>query len=313
MSVEFLMIAEAGVLERQALLLCESIRAFGGRHAGAAITVLQPRGERPVGAAGRHGFAALGAKIVELSVVSPCPGYGTSYRILACAEYEPAATGDVLVFLDSDMVFVAEPDLDLQDADWAARPVDVKGMCTAGEGDPNDVYWRELCRVCEVDYDRLPFVVSTVDRVRVKASYNGGLTVVKSRAGLFRKTEDFFGRSLRAGLVPRPKETKGFQAGHGLVTAEGGRLWGSAQAALSLAALALGMRVRILPASLNFPLHMHAALKDATEARGFPPVSLVHYHDVFRNGTDRNPIFWPGSGYSAEAKDWLLKRRLRFA
>jgi hypothetical protein len=41
--IEFVFVAESGVLERQCLLLCESIREFGGRYAGAEITVLHRR------------------------------------------------------------------------------------------------------------------------------------------------------------------------------------------------------------------------------------------------------------------------------
>ena len=39
-SVEFVLIAEAGILEAQALLLCESIRRFSGRYARSAVTVV---------------------------------------------------------------------------------------------------------------------------------------------------------------------------------------------------------------------------------------------------------------------------------
>jgi hypothetical protein len=51
--IEFVFIAESGVLERQCLLLCESIREFGGRYAGAEITVLHRRAAR--GASARAG------------------------------------------------------------------------------------------------------------------------------------------------------------------------------------------------------------------------------------------------------------------
>jgi hypothetical protein len=70
---EFLFVAESGVLEQQAVLLCESIRKFGGRYAGNPITVLQPRKENPISAESRSRLQALGAHVVELCVVSPCP------------------------------------------------------------------------------------------------------------------------------------------------------------------------------------------------------------------------------------------------
>jgi hypothetical protein len=313
MIVEFLIIAEAGVLEKQSLLLCESIRQFGGRYARAKITILQPRRERKISPEGRLRFAALQAQVIELAIVSPCPEYGTSYRVFACAEYERSATSDNFIFLDSDAVLLAEPDFELQGADVAARPVDVKGMCTAGAGDANEEYWRTFCHVCGVDYEKLPFVSTTVERAKVRASYNGGLTVVKTRAGLFQKTADFFMRSLHANLVPWPDRVTSFTTGHGVVSAEGSRLWGSSQASLSLAITALGLSVRTLPASQNFPLHLYNDLLPEIRKGTIPTVSHVHYHHIFRGPPQENPILAGMPGFPAGSIEWLEKRTEQFA
>lgn len=45
-SVEFALVAESGVLERQAIILCESIRKFAGKYADSPITVISPRSDR---------------------------------------------------------------------------------------------------------------------------------------------------------------------------------------------------------------------------------------------------------------------------
>jgi glycosyltransferase involved in cell wall biosynthesis len=311
--IEFIILAEAGILERQGLLLCESIRKFGGRYSQADITILQPRHERMISYCGRLRFQSLRAQVVEMSIVSPCPEYGTSYRALACGKYEPCSQADWLVFLDSDTVFLSEPDLELLQADVAVRPVDVKGMCTSGDGDPNDPYWRNLCHVCGVDYDSIPEVTTTVERARVKASYNGGLTVVKSETGLFAKTADFFLRSIAANLIPSPNNNIGFPAGHGVVSARGGRLWGSAQACCSLAIAALDLSVRILPPSQNFPLHSYHDLRPEIQKGAIPTISLVHYHHVFRGNPCDNPILTGQPGFPASSLEWLKERVGEFA
>ena len=51
---------------------------------------------------------------------------------------------DGLVQLDSDAIFVAQPELNLGEASAAARPVDHKGMCTTGAGDPFGVDFSHL-------------------------------------------------------------------------------------------------------------------------------------------------------------------------
>jgi hypothetical protein len=311
-TVEFILIAESGILEKQALLLCESIREFGGRYGNADIKVLQPRGAMRISDGGRLRFQSLNAEVVELSIASPCPEYGTSYRVLACAEYESSSKADSLVFMDSDTVVLAEPELELMEADVAARPVDIKGMCTSGEGDSNDSYWRALCQACGVDYDLIPLVTTTVDRARIKASYNGGLTVVKNKTRLFSKTADFFLRSIAVNLIPWP-ERDIFPSGHGMVSGKGGRLWGSAQACFSLAITALGLSVRILPPSQNFPLHSYSDLRPEIENGTISPISHVHYHHVFRSNPHNNPILAGQPGFPAGSIGWLKERIGDFA
>jgi hypothetical protein len=313
MKLEFVFIAESGVLEQQSLLLCESLRSFGGRYAEADVAILEPRRERRISDEGRSRFQAMDARVVECSIASPCPEYGPSYRAFACAEYERSSRADRLVFMDSDTLLIAEPDLDLQDADVAVRPVDVQGMCTFGAADSNDEYWRELCRICQVDYDSIPFVTTTVEGLQVKASYNGGLTVVDRTAGLFQKTAEFFVKSIAVKLFPRPNQATSFPAGHGEVCAEGGRLWGSSQACLSLAVTALGLRVRVLPSSQNFPLHSYPELRLRMGNEIFPAISHVHYHHVFRNDPLDNPILAGKPGFSSDSKSWLWARVGRLA
>jgi hypothetical protein len=308
MHAEFVVIAESGILEQQSLLLCESLRQFGGACSAYPIKVLQPRPEKPISADGRSRFATMGAEIVELAIVSPLPEYGTTYRIFACAEYERLSQADVLIFLDSDTVLFAEPDFALENHDVAARPVDVKGMCTTGEGDPFDPYWQNLCRACGVKYADLPVITSTVDRVPVKASYNGGLTVVRRRCGLFGITAEFFQKSLEAGLVPWPDRNTPFPAGHGMVGIEGGKYWGSSQASLSLAITALGLSVRMLPASQNFPLHFYDILSAELEAGVLPVPAHVHYHHLFLAPPGRNPILTGKPGFPPGAARWLRQR-----
>jgi hypothetical protein len=313
MKVEFILIAEAGILEQQALLLCASIRKFGGRYAEREIKVLQPRSEKSISERGRLRFRALGAEVVEMSLVSPCPEYGTSYRVFACGEYEPSSQADCLVFMDSDTVLLSEPDFELLEADVAGRPVDVKGMCTTGDDDANDSYWRDLCRVCGVNYELIPHVTTTVDHLRVKASYNGGLAIARNKAGLFAKTADFFRRSLLANLVPWPESDSSFPTGHGMVSPEGGRLWGSAQACFSLAITSLNLSVRILPPSQNFPLHSYLDLLPEIEKGTIPLISHVHYHHLFRSNPRDNPILAGQPGFPADSIEWLRERVGEFA
>jgi hypothetical protein len=154
-SIEFALVAESGVLERQAIILCESIRKFAGKYADSPITVISPRSDRRPSVETLARLSTLGVRFLPLDFASIEPEYGTTFRMYAAAELERQSTARKILFMDSDLLFAGEPDLDLLEMATYARPVDVKGMCTEGNKDQNDVYWRKLCEVCGVDYDQL--------------------------------------------------------------------------------------------------------------------------------------------------------------
>jgi hypothetical protein len=245
----------------------------------------------------------LEAEYLDIDLSSRCPSYGPSFKVLAAAHVERRPGAAILVQLDSDTMFVGEPDLDLGGVVAAVRPTDVKGMCTAGSGDRLDPYWRDLCRLCEVDYDQIPFVETTVDRQTVRASYNGGLVAVRRASGIFERTQEFFGRLTAANLKPWPGR-EGFKTGTGHVNTEASEYWGTSQATLSLAISAGAGDARILPASHNLPLHFFDFLPPLAK----PPVH-IHYHWLCSTGEQSaNPILDGRMSLSAEVVAWLKER-----
>jgi hypothetical protein len=159
-----------------------------------------------------------------------------------------------------------------------------------------------------VNYEKIPWVVSTVDSRRVKASYNGGLTIVHSKEGLFGMTAEFFVKSMKSGLFPRTDEGFSFPAGHGDVSPAVSRLWGSSQACLSLAVTALGLDMRILPPSQNFPLHSYPSLSQRFSEDPALVVAHAHYHHLLRDPSVTNPILEGSPGFPEESRRWLKER-----
>lgn len=303
----FVACIEGGVLEAQALLLFESIRRYTGRFGGCDLYALSPRAGHLISAAARARLDSLGAHYVDEVLNTECPEYGSANRVAAAAYVEQKHPHDLLVVLDSDTLFIREPEeFDLAPGvDVAVRPVDVKGMCTKGWLDPADAYWRELCRLCGVDYEDVPWAESFVDRRRIKASYNGGLVVARGRLGVMRRWADFFFASVRRGLRPNPSAGS-FRAGAGVVEPAAAKLWGSNQAALSLAIWSTTRGVRQLPPTYNYPLHMHERLKPSLARATFPHLVHVHYHWLLAaDALPANPLFHPHGPLSPEQQDWL--------
>jgi hypothetical protein len=305
--VGFVACIERGVLEAQTLLLFESIRRYAGRFGGCDLYALSPRAGHSISAATRARLDELGVHYVDDVLNTECPEYGPANRVAAAAYVEQRRPHGLLVVIDSDTLFIREPsEFDLApDVDVAVRPVDVKGICTTGSRDPADRYWRELCRVGGVAYNDIPWVESFIDRCRVKASYNGGLVVARSRLGVFRRCAEIFFESVRSGLKANLSAGP-FRAGAGWVEPAAARRWGSSQAALSLAIWDTTRRVRRLPPTYNYPLHLHERLEPALARATFPHLVHVHYHWLLAaDALPANPLFHPHGPLSPEQRDWL--------
>lgn len=270
--VAFLICVEANRLAPQARLLCESLRTFGGRYRDAAVYAVSPRPSLALGAEDRAALEALGVTCVVEPLNGTGSSYGTINRIVAGAWAERAISRPYLILLDTDMLFAGEPRF--VRADVGARPVDVKGAATSGAEDPLDVYWSRLCRIGGIELSRVPWIATTIDRVRIRASYNGGFTMVRRDLGILEKTQEVFFASLEEDL--RPRAGHDIFASTGAVGKEASEWWGSSQAALSVAIWSRTSDVHTYDSRYNIPLHNLVDPKQPWPLRGAPV--LLHYH-----------------------------------
>ena len=116
---------------------------------------------------------------------------------------------------------------------------------------------------------------------------------------------ELFFMSIRQGLRLYPKTAR-FRSGAGWVEAEASKLWGSNQAALSLAIWSTSQRVRELPSTYNYPLHLHARIDPVLTRTVFPHLVHVHYHWTFaEDALPANSLFLPSGPLSAGQRNWL--------
>lgn len=278
-----LCIEDTGIRD-QALLLCESIRAFAGPQAAAPIVAVAPRRGHGVDRRTRTALARLDVEYAEVPLNEACPEYGSANRVFAAAWAEGRAATEWVVVLDSDTVLLAPLPLPA-DADVALRPVDSKGSASEGPGDSFESYWLALAALQAISLDTLPFVATTDGLHRVRASYNGGLVAARRSAGLLARWADLFARSVAAGLRPWRGRGENVHASTGYVGLAASEYWGSNQAALAVAAWAAGLRVVEYPDPCNVPLHLLAQRPDLVGARAArrpaaAPIH-VHYHWMF--------------------------------
>jgi hypothetical protein len=304
----FVLCIEDNAIRAQALLLCESIRQFGGRHRSAPIVAIAPRPGLGIDSETQARLEALGVEYVEAPLNLVCPGYGSANRVFAAAWSEQHTDSDWIVVLDSDTVFLAEPELP-SGADVGVRPVDTKGSASSGPGDPYEGYWEQLAELQGLSLDALPFVRTTVTGIRVRACYNGGLVVARREAGILRAWADLFTRSVVAGLKPRAGTDRKISGSTGYVGKEASEYWGSNQAAAALVIWSMTARVFDYSDAYNLPLHLLGRRRAVSyRLRRSPPVH-VHYHGMFTR-PDAEPALAKLrlAGTPRDQLDWLRER-----
>ncbi len=305
--VAFLICVEANRLEPQARLLCESLRTFGGRYREAPILAVSPRPHLALGSEARAHLAKLGVTYAVEPLNDTGSPYGTINRIVAGAWAETFSPRPYLVLLDTDTVLVGEPGFARADA--GVRPVDVKGSASSGAGDPQDVYWARMCGFGGIGLSQLPMISTTIDNLPIRASYNGGFTVVRRDLGILQRTREIFFASLAENL--RPLEGKEFDvlASTGSVGLEASEWWGSSQAALSVAIWSRTSDVYTYDERYNIPLHnLIGPGRSWPMYPGFQPV-LLHYHylaEVPYQDRLREVLTWIGC--APEVLGWIGNR-----
>ena len=145
----FVLCIENNAIRDQALMLCESIRRIGGRYSNAPVLAFSPRAGLAVDRDTRRALADLGVEYVDLPLNTTCTEYGSANRVYAGAWAEQHSDSDFMVVLDSDTVYLDEPELPT-DADVAVRPVDAKGSASGGPGTPSRTTGSHLrkCAAC---------------------------------------------------------------------------------------------------------------------------------------------------------------------
>ncbi len=302
----FVLCIENNAIRAQALLLCESIRRFGGRHRGAPILAVAPRPGLGIDGETLRRLEAMGVEYAEEPLNRACPEYGSANRVFAAAWAEARARSEWVVVLDSDTVFLNELELPA-DADVAVRPVDVKGSATEGPGDPFEDYWQRTAELLGVSLGCLPFIRTTVCDSRVRASYNGGLIAVRREAGVLSAWAELFAHSVAAGLKPWRGRDLNVRASTGLVGRKASEYWGSNQTAAALAIWSRTQRVVHFPDSCNLPLHLvaeHPELRARTT-----PLVHVHYHWLFTDPHHETALAdLRDLGVAADRIEWLNRR-----
>jgi len=175
--------------ERAALLLAESIRAFGGVLKGSPIWIMTPADSPLRDTPERDRVIALGAEIVPYDADSKVMEFSLSDKVAAAAAAEARAEKlvNVLVWMDNDTIVLDEPSEFLLPVGttFAARPVQILNIGSPYD-DPIPPLWEALYRETGVVEENVYPMTTAVDGTRIRPYYNAGLLVVRPERRLLR-------------------------------------------------------------------------------------------------------------------------------
>ena len=251
----FVACIEPGRLEAQTVLLCRSIRRFGGRHATARIVVLQPRRTGDLRATTRAALEEARVELRRAPLGEAFPEYPIASKAFAAGQVEQDATEDVVVFVDSDSVFTQDPRaLELADGAVAAvRPVNARNI---GATDASDPFWAAVH--ARFGTEPPPLVRTAVTNERIHGYWNAGLVATRRAAGLMSSWRRVLERMLRERIAP-----------------PGGALNHLDQVALTVALAPVATTV--LDPRHNYPLPLRGRLDPALATHRLDELVHVHY------------------------------------
>lgn len=264
MSVRFVCCVEAGRLEGEALLLCQSLRRFGGRFATAPIVAYSPRARDPVPERTRAELQRLEVALVEDELNTDHVANPIANKLYAGADAESRFTEEVVVVLDSDAVFLGEPELlDLAPGtDAAVSAVGKVSEGTTGPGHENEGYWRGLYELAGVSDP--PWVETALRGTRIRGFWNSGLVAARRDAGILGEWLELFRRLASEGRLP-----------------PSGRIDNLDQIALALALSRRPGRVATLPWLYNYRITRRGRYRGAARRAQLDELVHVHYMRSF--------------------------------
>lgn len=288
-SATFLFCVESGYFEAQTLLAVECLRKFGGRFADAEVLIVTPRFGPSLEPATLRKFRALDARHVANSTRTSCSWYVYMNKGLAAALGEELARTDQIIWLDSDVLVVDEPEQLLLDPseDFACCSID-KNVGTSGPDDPYNGYWQALSEHYQIPLQALPWVVTDHDRQRVRFRLHSGVYAFRVGSGLGRAFVSDMESMLSSRIcfsrkLPYPGD----------------------DVALAYSVVRLNLRWRQLPMACNLEMTPKSQSYSRAAAR---TASILHYHKSLATPGGSDWLLAELETFRPDVAEWLRGR-----
>jgi len=288
--ITFVCCVDSGWLEAQTVRMIESLRRWGGRFANAPIVAVTARFGFPLSQKTRQIFEKYDVEYVHFWAKHEYTWLPFVNKPNALIAVEERSTTEFIGWLDSDLLFLGEPDqLILNEGeDFVACAAD-KNVGTSGPGDPFDPYWREIGKVVGIDIDDLPWVTAEMEEKLIRLYWNSGIFVYRRGTDFGRHYLETCLRMTDACLIPN---TPGYFS-----------IGMNEQIGLGFAMFKEKLRWRALPFSHNFTMNSRTHERWYKEEQ-LKEAKVTQYHDCMW------PDFWPTfiqclQNTHPDVADWL--------
>jgi hypothetical protein len=263
--ISIIICTEKGALEGMSKLLVSSLRKYGGILKDVPICSYQPRKDFPVSKETIKFFEKNNVHFIDLDLNKQFKTFGFANKPIVCSHAENNLKSEILVFLDSDILFLNEPADFLLNSehDIILKPVGNKNIGAENEADPNYTYWQKIYEYLNVE--NINYVNSFVDNKRMLAYWNSGHIVTKREKGVFNAWEQNFINTINEQIFAP-------------------NFYFTEQFVLSATVSAMNLRVKEFQKQYNYPVRLlekkfisHKNHLDIKE------LISIHYHSLFTN------------------------------
>jgi hypothetical protein len=188
----FVLLVSSPLQEKQASILIQSIREFGGNYAGSPVYVFV---SDTINSPGRS-LRGNNITIIPLNLNDTQPPYPFLEKVLACAEAEELLKwkAENLVWIDDDALILNEPDeyrLD-NNKKIAIRPVNLRNYVGLLANEPTNSYWQKIYDYTGIKAEDVPLVETLVENEKVKLYLNCATFSIRPEMGILNEWKDLF-------------------------------------------------------------------------------------------------------------------------
>lgn len=271
-NIAILFCVEKGVLENQAILLCQSISNFTKHKIN--LFAYSPRRSFLPSQEANKSLKKLGVTIIDTPLNTEFLDYPIANKVLACEHFERNFPDyKSILFVDTDTVFLNPISSILLSAKEKLylRPVDNKGPGSEGEEDENDAFWVKVYEFFGLNKPE-PCLLTTVRPHKIRPYFNAGFIWAHGLDGFFQQWKKDFIKLIDSGLRPfgwQSRDKNDFRC--------------LDQVALAVTAQRYKKHLETLPPTYNYPIPFRPMMLERPNHPHFKDLVHVHYHKWFQH------------------------------